>query len=119
MLSTTTSKAWVVDYDTLVRLDRDDWSIDREALLQGPRKMAGMFLGNMWTPHDQSYLLVPRPGSGDVLVIDPDSLAVTEAVSLGGEPLDAVVLCDGVLIAREWKTGRLMKGEIRSASGAP
>lgn len=115
VLSMTTPKVWVVDYDTLVSLDRESWSVDRTELLQPPTSRSRMFVGRLWTPHDQSFLLVPRPGSGDVLVIDPDDFTVTEVVTLGGEPLEAVVLSDGVVIAREWKTGNLMRGQARFA----
>ncbi|MCL2464721.1 MAG: hypothetical protein FWF28_06605 [Micrococcales bacterium] len=67
---------WAVDYDTLVRIDRRDWAVTAAVRLQSAPKGTRRFVGSPWLPTDESLILVPRPGSGDVVVVDPDTLAI-------------------------------------------
>lgn len=71
-----------------------------------------MFIGDLWVTPDESEILVPRPGSGDVLVLDSESLAIHASVYLGSEPLVAVALADGRIVARDWMTGSVLLGQL-------
>jgi YVTN family beta-propeller protein len=54
----------------------------------------------------------PRPGSSDVAVIDPSTLAFAKTIHVGRQPLVAVVLDAGQIIARDWKTGDLLRANL-------
>lgn len=112
ILSTTGQNVWAADYDTLVRLDTTTWQVAESALLQPAREGTGMFIGDLWVTPDESEILVPRPGSGDVLVLDSESLAIHASVYLGSEPLVAVALADGRIVARDWMTGSVLLGQL-------
>ncbi len=71
-----------------------------------------MFVGDAWVSPDESYLLVPRPGSGDVVALDAESLSPWASVELGQQPLVAVALADGRVVARDWKTGNTLLGHL-------
>ncbi len=75
-----------------------------------------MFVGDPWLSADESFLLVPRPGSGDVAVLDPESLALRMSVALGRQPLTAVALSGGRVVARDWKTGETLHGQTSRKS---
>ena len=56
--------------------------------------------------------VVARPFSGDVVVLDPTDLNTRFKCEIGHEPLEAVVLRDGGVVARDWQTGRLLRGQL-------
>ncbi|MFP5487626.1 MAG: hypothetical protein ACLGHQ_04900 [Acidimicrobiia bacterium] len=105
---------WTTDYDTIVRLDSRSWAVLGERMLQPAAAGTRMFVGDVWLPPDESMVVVARPGVGDVLVLDPRSLDVSASVELGREPLAAVALTGGTVIARDWKTGDPLLGELPS-----
>ena len=71
------------------------------------------FIGSWSFNEDESLCLVPRPYSGDVLAISTDNLRTRYKAALGGQPLEATTLDDHRVIARDWKTGHLLKGSFR------
>jgi hypothetical protein len=103
---------WVVDYDTVVRLDPDSFEVRDQWLGQEATAGTQMFLGDVWSQDDRSDLLVARPGSGDVVQLDAASLDVTGRWETGRQPLEAA-LVDGEVIARDWKSGDLLIGGRR------
>lgn len=107
---------WVKDYDHLVRVDPKDWSVTRSLRLQGdvrsPYGPTGSFIGEFGFVHDGDECFVARPESNDVLLLDCDSMTVTRRARFDGQPLEATVLSDGTVVARDWKTGRLLVGEM-------
>lgn len=105
------SEIWAVDYDTLVRLDWRTWEVTGTLRLQDAAAGARMFVGDLWMPPDESYLLVPRPGMGDIVAVDPIRLAQVGITSTGRQPLVAAVMGDGRVVARDWKTGDLLIGD--------
>lgn len=70
-----------------------------------------MFLGNLWFSPDQRDLVVPRPGSGDVLVLSAEDLTISARFRTRGQPLEAALDPDGHLLARAWQTGKLLTGK--------
>ena len=104
---------WVTDYDTIVRLDQTRWTVERSVLLQPPAPTGmRMFVGDAWLPADESYVLVARPGSSDVVRLDALTLATLDVVRTGREPLTAAVLDRSLVIARDWKSGDLLRGDL-------
>ncbi len=99
---------WAIDYDTVVRLDRATWQVTKAVRLQAAAAGTAMFIGDLWVPYSEEVLLVPRPGSGDVLILDPVSLETRFAANLGAQPLVAALLQGGRIVARDWQTGQAL-----------
>ena len=111
---TTRREAWVTDYDTLCRLD-SDWRVVDAQRLEQDRHGGRMFIGWISLSPDSATCLVPRPGSGDVLGISTTTGKVVGKAALGREPLDAILLSTGVVFARDWKTGDVLRGRLVAA----
>jgi hypothetical protein len=108
------NELWADDYDTLLRLDRDGWSKRNELLLQPADDGVRHFIGGWAFDRSGSVCAVGRPFSGDVLGIDTQTFTVTKRAEIGEQPLDVVLLTDGRLYARDWKSGRLLRGELQA-----
>jgi hypothetical protein len=108
-LRRTAPELWAVDHDTVVRLDRRSWTVTGAFRGQLPGDHGvRMFLGDLWFASDEQLAVVPRPGSGDVLTLDTSSLEVLDQVETGAQPLEALTTPSGDVIARDWKTGRIL-----------
>jgi YVTN family beta-propeller protein len=107
-LRDTGRELWAVDYDTVVRLDTSSWRVTGEWRGQQDVQGTGMFLGEPWLSPDEDKILVARPGSGDVVALDPATMKVRDQWYTGRQPL-ACALLDRQLIARDWKTGDLLR----------
>jgi hypothetical protein len=106
------AEVWAVDYDTLVRLDRLTWKVTGSIRLQEAIAGTRMFVGRVWMPPAEDYVLIPRPGSGDVVLLDPADMKVLRGVNLGRQPLTGAVVGNSQLVARDWKTGDLLLGDL-------
>lgn len=104
---------WADDYDTLLRLDVRDWKVLDKILLQGADQGTRQFIGGWGFTPDESLCAVARPFSGDVIALGCDRFAVTHRAETGGQPIDVGILADGRVIARDWKTGDLLRGTLR------
>jgi hypothetical protein len=105
---------WASDYDTIVVIDRRDWRPLRSARLQdrGPRG-ARQFIGEYSFGPDDDACVVARPFSGDVVSLDPSTLSIRRRAPVGRQPLEAALLPGGAVVARDWKTGDLLRGTLR------
>jgi hypothetical protein len=105
---------WAVDYDTIVRVDPVSWRVSAERRLQG-RDMRGanQFIGDARLTRDETMCVVARPFSGDVIAVEAEGLKPRFQCRTGRQPLEAVALADGAVLARDWKTGELLKGSLR------
>ena len=103
---------WADDYDTLVRVDASDWSVVKAKRLQSVSRGSQRFIGRWDFTSDRTRCIVARPFSGDVLVLDTERMRVTHRAKLGRQPLDAAVLSDGRVFARDWQTGDLVTGVL-------
>jgi hypothetical protein len=103
-------QVWASDYDTLVVVDTESWRVLRKKRLQGAVGGAGQFIGE-YTLSPDGGCCVSRPHSGDVVVVN-DRLTTRRRVTLGRQPFEAVELSDGNVIARDWKTGDLLRGRM-------
>ena len=102
---------WTVDYDTLVQVSVKDWSVVKTKKLQDAEKGVAHFIGELSLNSDGSLCVVPRPFAGDVITLN-ENLKVKRRCILGKQPLQAVAL-DDQIIARDWKTGELLKGKLK------
>jgi hypothetical protein len=107
------NELWAQDYDTLVKLDSPSWRILGSRRLQmDDWQGARQFIGEFWFDPDETMCVVARPFSGDVVVLDPTDLKTRFQCKIGQKPLEAVVLRDGPVVARDWKTGKLLRGQM-------
>jgi hypothetical protein len=101
------SEIWAVDYDTVVRLDAATLRVTGTWFGQQPHDGSRMFLGNTWLGPGDSEVVVARPGSGDVVALDPSTMQIRRSWRTGRQPLTAALVEDRV-VARDWKTGDLL-----------
>lgn len=108
---------WADDYDTLLRVRPGSWEV-LDSLVLHP-ELGGMrhFIGSFWFPPNEEVCVVARPFAGDVVLVDPTSFQIVETVRLGDQPLDAVLLRDRTVIARDWKTLRVLRGTSHLSRG--
>ena len=105
---------WAKDCDTVVVLSTDDWRVLRSARLQQAAKgSVSQFIGALAFLPGGDECLVARPFSGDVLAIDSQSLKATRAARVGREPLTAIMSREGEVIARDWKTGDVLRARLK------
>ena len=104
---------WADDYDSLVVLEPGSWRILRQARIQDAAERTAQFIGHYAFDADERICAVARPFSGDVLGLDPATLATASRAETGGQPLDVAVLRDGRVFTREWKTGELRQAQLR------
>ena len=104
---------WADDYDTLLRLDPEDWRVRDSRLLQGALAGSREFIGEFAFNSDETLCAVARPFSGDVVALDTRRFRVTHACSLGRQPLLVSLLSDGTVWSRDWKTGDVLKGTLK------
>lgn len=107
-------EVWATDYDSVAVIRTDRMKIRRRVRLQGAQDGAQLFIGDLGFAADDALCIVPRPFSHDVLALDAASLAVRGTAELGREPLQAAMLANGDVIARDWKTGDLLRGTIQA-----
>jgi hypothetical protein len=101
---------WVSDYDTILRLK--DWKIKNIKKLQEAEKGTSQFVGNFSFNTEKDLCIVARPFSNDIVGINKN-LKIKYTCSIGKQPLEAVLMNNDVVIARDWKTGELLKGKIK------
>lgn len=104
------SELWADDYDTLLVLEAGTWRILRSRRLQDARNGTAQFIGQYSFTADGNYCCVSRPFSGDVLMLDPVTLKTRYRAKLNSQPLEAVMMSDRKVYARDWKTGDLLSG---------
>jgi hypothetical protein len=106
------AEVWASDYDTLVVLRTADWRIRRRARLQGAASGSQQFIGDFAVEPDGALCLVARPFGGDVVAVDLERLRVRSSARVGGQPLEVAALGQGEVVARDWKTGALLRGRL-------
>ena len=112
-LSASGNEIWADDYDTVLKLDAQSLEVIGSRCLQMSTTGTAQFIGRWSLDEEQSLCIVPRPFSGDVVAISTDTMKTLYVGKLTKQPLEAVALMDGKLIARDWKTGQLLKGVLQ------
>jgi len=105
---------WATDYDTLVRVEAQAWRVLGKKKLQRAPAGTGQFIGEYSFSAD-GMCCVARPHSGDVVAVD-ERLKIRRRAKLGRQPQEAVELANGEVIARDWKTGDLLRGRMEPYS---
>jgi hypothetical protein len=108
------SEVWATDYDTVVVIDIQSWRVSKTKRLQGALTGTGQFIGDYSFSADGTCC-VARPYSGDVVAVD-ERLKIRKSAKLGRQPQEAVELANGEVIARDWKTGDLLRGRMEPYS---
>jgi hypothetical protein len=108
--SSSFSELWVDDYDTLLKVNPQNWKIEKYKLLQEANKGTGQFIGSYSIIKDS--IVVPRPFSSDILILDKN-LNLKDSFKVGNQPLEAVLL-DKLIVARDWQTGKLILKEVNN-----
>lgn len=105
---------WTTDYDSVAVVRTDTLKVRKRVRLQGAAEGTQLFIGDLtFAPH-RDVCVVPRPFSGDVVALDLETLKVKGTAAIGREPLEAAMLANGDVIARDWKTGDLLRGTFQS-----
>ena len=104
---------WADDYDTILKLDSVTLERKKWRRLQGALTGTAEFIGDWSFNEDESLCLVSRPFSGDVVAISTENLKTKYVAKTGRQPLQAVIVNNGDIIGRDWKTGDLLKGSLR------
>src|SRR5262245_113802 len=98
------------DYDTLCRIDSQSLVVLKTVRLQDADANIQQFIGDYDVTPDK--LVVARPFSGDVLLLDPDDFREVGQAQVGGQPLAVCLASDHRVITRDWKTGRAAIGQF-------
>lgn len=109
------SELWADDYDTLIKIQPKDWRITRHRRLQESEAGTAQFIGQFSFDVNESLCVVARPFSGDVVAVDPDTLGTKFRSRIGGQPIETALLRNRRVIARDWKSGNLLQGELGRA----
>lgn len=109
----TKNQVWAVDYDTIVKLRTSDWSILASKKLQEANNGMSQFIGEFNFDKNEALCVVARPFSGDVIALDTKSLKIRFYCETGSQPLEAVMLEDKRVVARDWQTGNLLTGRMK------
>ena len=103
-------EVWVSDYDTILRLK--DWEIKNIKKLQEAEKGTSQFVGSFSFNTEKDLCIVARPFSNDIVGIDKN-LKIKYTCSIGKQPLEAALMQNNVVVARDWQTGELLKGQMK------
>lgn len=101
---------WADDYDTMLKIQPHSWRVIKERRVQEAASGTTQFIGRYVFNSDETVCGVARPFSGDVVGLDPVTLGVKYRAVLGSQPLEAAVLLDGRVFARDWQSGALLGG---------
>lgn len=107
------NELWADDYDTVLRIDPQTWRTDGSIRLQSAAVGCQQFIGSFGFNSDESLCVVARPFSGDIIALDTAKFKITHSCKLGREPLQVALLSDGTVYSRDWKTGDLLKGNLK------
>lgn len=104
---------WADDYDSLVKLNPADWSVNAVRRLQPADAGTSQFIGEYSFNNDETLCIVPRPFSGDILGVNTRDLSIKHVCKTGAQPLEATMLDDRRVYARDWQTGELLTGKMK------
>lgn len=103
-------EVWVSDYDTILRLK--EWHIESSKKLQEAANGTSQFIGSFSLNSQNDLCIIARPFSGDVIGTNK-SFKIKYICELGNQPLEAMLMHDNTVIARDWQTGKLLKGKMK------
>ncbi len=104
---------WFNNYDAFCRYDSETQNLASSEVLQPPfrdEKHRLMTTGFVGVPEHAPSLggwLIPRPYSGDILLVRSDTLAAEARIACGGRPYEVALLADGSLVLADHPTFEL------------
>lgn len=102
------------DYDLICLVDLAERSAIASPVLQAPAgEMTQQFIGDYEVGRDG--IAVARPFSGDVVRLDPTTLAVVDQGRVAGQPLEVCMTSDRDFVTRDWKTGTVSAGTFEDS----
>lgn len=107
------NELWADDYDTILKLDPMDWSVKASKKLQDEANGVSQFIGDFSFNADESLCVVSRPFSGEVVALDLENLRIRYHCKTGNQPLEALVLKNKKMVARDWQTGNILTGRMK------
>lgn len=108
------NELWADDYDTLLRIDVDSWQVRDTLQLQMPGNgMSRQFIGDFAFDPDEKICAVARPFSHDIVGVDTCDFKVKYGCDVGKQPLEVALLSDQRVFSRDWKTGKLLCGQLK------
>jgi hypothetical protein len=107
---------WADDYDTLLCLDGRTFRTRHARRLQPAAERTAQFVGAFAFDRSEALCAVARPFSGDVVALDTRTFELTHVAPLGRQPLEAALLADGRVFARDWMTGDLLTGRLTTVT---
>jgi hypothetical protein len=99
------------DYDTICSVDAQTQTVLKIACLQEAASGMRQFIGDFDV--GPTAYAVARPFSGDVVLLDAESLRIVDRAEIGGQPLQLCLLPGRTVITRDWQSGRVAIGEFR------
>jgi hypothetical protein len=98
------------DGDTICLVDWTEMKKISQISLEDERNGFQCFVGDPGL--DAEGIVVARPYSGDVLVLDRQSFKIVGRAVTGLEPLEAVQIGGSMILARDWKTGTPLTASV-------
>jgi hypothetical protein len=98
------NELWLIAYDVLCRVNLDTLAVHSSPILQPESRDPDygfpmrQFVGSPRFVDTVGAWLVPRPFSGDILALDPETLRPTASLNCGGKPYDLVHFDGGDLL---------------------
>lgn len=114
------SDLWFICYDRFCHLDLSTGAVRVSEVLQ-PQfyaengLMSSGFVGVPRFSASLSNWLLPRPYSGDILIMSGESLAPVSRIATGGRPYDAVEFDDGSLLVLDHPFDVVRTAHVRDA----
>jgi hypothetical protein len=106
------NEVWADDYDTIVKIQAGTWRVVKTRRLQSAVNGAGQFIGRFCFDAQETMCVVARPFSADVVALGTTNLRPRLRCRMHGQPLEAVALPDRSVVARDWKSGDLLRGDL-------
>lgn len=102
------------DYDLVCLVGLEKNSVTASPVLQAPAgEITQQFVGDYDVGRDG--IAVARPFSGDVVRLDPTTLAVVDQGRVAGQPLEVCMTSDRDFVTRDWKTGVVAVGAFQGS----
>jgi hypothetical protein len=99
------------DYDVLCLVDIQRGTVTASEVLQSAASPnTAQFVGDYTFAN--GAVAVARPFSGDVIRLDPVTLAILDRTPVGGQPLSVCMVSDDAFVTRDWKTGTVRTGSF-------
>lgn len=108
LLRRSAPEIWALDYETVMRVDYRDWKVTGSVTLQPAGGGGGRPPGVLWMTPDERQAVVARPYSADVTILDTATMTIVGHHQMSGQPVEAATLPNGLIIARDLRTGAIL-----------